>query len=54
MGDRVSLISDFTPLNLGAWFAATKNIDVGGALSFFDVQNAGDFWAITLGARYFN
>jgi hypothetical protein len=53
MGDRVSLISDFTPLNIGAWYAVNKNIDAGATISFLDVQHAGDFWGITLGARYF-
>jgi hypothetical protein len=52
--DRVSLISDVTPLSLGAWFALATNIDVGGSVIFPDLQNAGDFWAITVGARYFN
>jgi hypothetical protein len=54
MGDRVSLISDFTPLSIGAWFNLNPNLDVGGSVNFPDVQNAGDFWYITVGARYFN
>jgi hypothetical protein len=54
MGDRAVLISDITPLTIGAWFNLNKNLDVGGSLNFFDVQNAGDLWAITVGARYFN
>ena len=54
MGDRVQGIWDTTPLSLGAWYAVNKNIDAGASLNFVDVQNAGDFWAISLGARYFN
>lgn len=54
MGDRVSLISDATPLTIGGWFALSTNLDVGASVIFPDLQNAGDFWAITVGARYFN
>jgi hypothetical protein len=54
MGDRAAFIWDITPLTVGAWYAATPNIDVGGALGFGDLQNAGDTWGILLGARYFN
>ena len=53
MADRAAFIWDATPLTLGAWYAATPNIDVGAALGFGDVQHAGDTWAILLGARYF-
>jgi hypothetical protein len=52
-GERVRLISDITPLSVGAWYAATTNIDVGATFTFKDLQNAGDDWAITVGARYF-
>jgi len=54
MGKRVTSIADFTPLTIGAWFNVNKNIDVGGSFNFLDVQHAGDFYTIALGARYFN
>jgi hypothetical protein len=54
MGSRTELISDRTPLAVGAWYNVNANIDAGATLNFFDVQNAGDLWAITFGARYFN
>ncbi len=54
MGDRVSSIADITPLTLGGLFSVTKNIDAAASLTFFDLQNAGDLWAITVGARYYN
>ena len=54
MGNRVTSIADATPLAIGAWFNVNKNIDVGGSFSFPDVQHAGDFYFIGLGARYFN
>lgn len=53
-GKRVTSIADFTPLTVGGWFNVNKNIDVGANISFLDVQHAGDFYNITLGARYFN
>lgn len=52
--DRVTSIADYTPLTLGGFFAINKNIDAAASLSFFDLQNAGDFWAISLGVRYYN
>lgn len=54
MGDRVSTIADFTPVNIGAWFNLNKNLDVGGSLVFPDIQHAGDFYGINLGVRYYN
>ena len=53
-GKRVQSIADATPLSLGGWFNVNKNIDAVATLSFFDVQHAGDAYAIFLGARYFN
>lgn len=53
MGDRAVFISDITPLSVGAWYAVNANIDAGATLIFPDLQSAGDFWAITVGARYF-
>jgi len=53
-GDRVSSIADVTPLTLGAFYAVNKNIDAAVSFGFVDLQNAGDAYVITLGARYYN
>lgn len=53
-GDRFSSIADYTPLTLGGFFAINKNLDAAASLSFLDLQNAGDAYVITLGARYYN
>jgi hypothetical protein len=52
--DRVTSIADFTPLTLGALYAVNKNIDAAVSFGFLDLQNAGDAYLITVGARYFN
>lgn len=54
MGDRFSSIADETPLTLGAFYSVNKNIDAAVSFGFPDLQNAGDAYLITVGARYFN
>ena len=54
MGDRFSSIADATPLTLGAFYAVNKNIDAAVSFGFPDLQNAGDLYVISVGARYFN
>jgi hypothetical protein len=51
---RFSSFNDYIPLTLGGFFKVNDNIEAGAALSFIDLQNAGDFYTISLGARYFN
>jgi len=46
-------ISDATPAEIGAFFSPSNKLDVGLAASFFDLQHAGDFYAITATARLF-
>jgi hypothetical protein len=41
------------PTNIGAWFAVNKSIDVGANITD-DLKHAGDFYAIALGARWYN
>ncbi len=53
-GKRFNSIADATPLTLGGFFAVNKNIDAALSFSFLDLQNAGDAYVITIGARYFN
>jgi hypothetical protein len=52
MGDRVTFIGDSIPFNIGAFFNVNKNIDAGGSFQT-DLKGVGDFYVITLGARYF-
>lgn len=57
MGDRVAFIGSDAggiPLALGGWFNINKNIDAGASLNFPDLNFAGDFFIITVGARYYN
>lgn len=51
---RFNSIADATPLSVGALFSVNKNIDAAVNLGFLDVQHAGDFYLITVGARYYN
>lgn len=44
------LISDITPLSLGASFSPSNKLDVGASLNFLDLQHAGDFFGIGLHA----
>lgn len=53
-GKRFNSIADATPLTLGAFYAVNKNIDAAFTFGFPDLQNAGDAYVITIGARYFN
>jgi hypothetical protein len=53
-GKRFNSIADATPLTLGAFYSVNKNIDAAVSFGFSDVQHAGDTYAITVGARYFN
>ncbi|HTJ47451.1 MAG TPA: hypothetical protein VL463_35375 [Kofleriaceae bacterium] len=46
-------ISDITPATIGAFYSASNKLDIGVAANFFDLQNASDLWAITVGARIF-
>lgn len=47
-------IADVSPLSLGALYSVNKNIDAAVSFSFFDLQNAGDTYLVTIGARYYN
>nr|HEX4315069.1 hypothetical protein [Kofleriaceae bacterium] len=49
-GDNAFIFSDFIPITLGAWYSMDK-LDVGASFGD-DLKNAGDFYAITLNARY--
>jgi hypothetical protein len=46
-------ISDITPAVFGAFYSPNNKLDVGLAATFFDLQHAGDIWAITATARIF-
>ena len=45
-----TLISDLTPVQVGASFSPSNKLDVGATLDFLDVQHAGDFFGIGLHA----
>lgn len=51
-GDRVTFIGDSIPLSLGAFFNVNRNIDAGGSFQT-DLRGIGDYYVITLGARYY-
>ena len=46
-------ISDITPAQIGAFFSPSNKLDVGVAATFFDLQHAGDLYAISVAARLF-
>lgn len=43
--------ADYIPLAVGAFFSPSNTMDLGGAISWFDLKEASDFIAITLTAR---
>lgn len=45
-----SLISDITPLTLGATFSPSNKMDVGASIGFLDLQHAGDAFIIGIRA----
>ncbi len=47
------LFADVIPLQLGALYRATKDVDVGGFLDFPDLENVGNVFAIGVMARYY-
>jgi|JI10StandDraft_1071094.scaffolds.fasta_scaffold16478_2 opacity protein-like surface antigen len=46
------LISDITPFQLGGTFSPDNKLDIGAALTFLDLQHAGDALAVTLHAAF--
>lgn len=46
------LFADFIPIELGAFYSMSSQLDLGITFSD-DLEHAGDFFAFTLGARYF-
>jgi hypothetical protein len=53
--DTAVIFSDFIPLNVGAFYNANKNLDVGASLNLPDLKNAQfDLMFFGLSARYYN
>jgi len=50
---RVVSYGDTIPFNLGGFFNVNKNIDAGASFQT-DFKGVGDFYVITVGARYYN
>jgi len=53
MGSRVVSYGDTIPFNVGGFFNINKNIDAGASFQT-DFKGVGDFYVITVGARYYN
>jgi hypothetical protein len=53
--DTAVIFSDFIPLNVGAFYNANKNLDIGASLNLPDLKNAQfDLMFFGLSARYYN
>jgi len=51
--ENAFIFADYIPLEIGALFRAKKDIDVGGYLSFPDLEHAGDFFGFGVLLRYY-
>jgi hypothetical protein len=47
------IFADYIPLEIGALYRAKKDLDVGGYMSFPDLESAGDFFGFGVLVRYY-
>jgi opacity protein-like surface antigen len=48
------LFANYIPLEVGGFYTVNKNLDIGAALNFGDLENGVDALAFTIAARYYN